>query len=390
MRICFASRRTAGSRSNGIGAYIAEAAQALSVRGHEVWLITDDPDRPPETPPGVYRTVPLGHGLGPEQRARLAESADPQSYSLLLHQTLEATGVHFDYIEFPDTGAPGLVATREQRTFGAYGTTILGVMLHEPTRERAGPGMLQRRSDLAEITRLEEQTIRQAPMINSVSFGLRDSTMGRLGIRRDIAVIRYPMGFDAVVPPGPPPRGSLPAVSFLYFGSLDNDDEMAVLFEAFRALPELRLTLIGDRTIDDVIGPKPIASLWRSAPLNVQFEPEPPHAWLQNRVRDSDVCLFPSQRKSWSTSCAEAMAASRVVIVHARSAMAEVVEHGRSGFLFDGPAGLVRVIREELHQRLARLDAIGTAAGRRIRKITNRDAYCDALERRVRRFLRLI
>ncbi len=187
----------------------------------------------------------------------------------------------------------------------------------------------------------------------------------------------------------PSPRTSTEELSFLYFGPIEPSSGIEVLFDAFRALPELRLTVIGDRAPDSQGLSSFLASIWRRAPRSVQFEPESVPSWLRNRIRDSDVCLFPSQLKNWSTHCADAMAVARVVITSSEGGMSEAIESGKSGFVFDGcePDDLVRVIREELPKNLSRLDEIGAAAAVRIRELTDRDAYCDAIEHRVQRFL---
>jgi len=394
MNVCFVSKECAGLRGGGIGTYIAEAGKALRAHGHRVWLLTtvwEEADHAKIAKLPFDRVVLAGEGVVDSDRRRMFHGDPHYGYSYLVHQTLQALatkGHTFDYIEFADYEGEGLVPFQEQRLFGTYGSTVMALMLHSPTWECfAYDGQAHRASlRIRETCSIEEDAIRLAPLVNSPSQGLRDEVMGRLGLERDVRIIRYPMelGRGPVEPTRPKPR--LADLNVLYFGRIEPRKGIQELVEAFRELPDVNLRLIGGDVDYSPYGRSFRDYCQKRAPSNVVFEPPMPRPQLLERLREADVCIFPSRFENWPNTCIEAMAAGRVVIGSKHGGMAEMIEDGKSGFLVDGrsSADIVRVFRTEVSAALPRLDTIGRAAAERIRAFSDQRRYCDELMARIR------
>ena len=392
MKICLVSKEVAGLRGGGIGTYVAEAGKALRAHGHQAWLLTsidgDDERRRAERLP-FHRVVAAGEGVPASSRAHLFHGQPHYGYSHLVHQTLQALGERFDYIEFADYEGEGLVPLQEQRLFATYGATVMAVTMHSPTWECFAYDGQAHRADLRlrETCNIEEEAIRIAPFLNSPSAGLRDEVLGRLGIRRDVAIIRYPMALSASPVQPTRPRARLGDLEFLYFGRIEPRKGVQELVEAFRELPDCRLTLIGGDVDYSPYGRSFRDHCRKRASANVQFLPPISRDELLGRLAATDVCIFPSRFENWPNTCIEAMAAGRVVLGSRHGGMSEMIEHGVSGFLVDGRSSrdIVRVIREELGANLGRLDEIGDAAARRIRTLSDQRVYCEAVASRIAR-----
>lgn len=394
MNVCFVSKECAGLRGGGIGTYIAEAGKALRANGHRVWLLTtvwEAADHAKIASLPFDRVVLAGEGVPDGERRRLFHGDPHYGYSYLVHQTLvalAAKGHRFDYIEFADYEGEGLVPFQEQHLFGTYGSTVMALMLHSPTWECfAYDGQVHRANlRIRETCSIEEEAIRLAPMINSPSQGLRDEVLGRLGIERDVRIIRYPMelGSGGVEPTKP--KASLADLNVLYFGRIEPRKGIQELVEAFHDLPEMRLRLVGGDVDYSPYGRSFRDYCQKRAPSNVVFEPPMPRPQLLERLREADICIFPSRFENWPNTCIEAMAAGRVVVGSKHGGMGEMIEDGKSGFLVDGrsSADIVRVFRERVSEALPRLDVIGRAAVERIRKFSDQRRYCDELMARVR------
>lgn len=390
MRICFVSKECAGLRGGGIGTYIAEAGKALRANGHEAWLITtlyNDADRDLIAKLPFDRVVVAGEGVAQQDRRRFFHANPHYGYSHLVHLTLQALGETFDYIEFADYEAEGLVPFQEQRLFGTYGKTVMSVVFHSPTWECFGYDKQSHRASLQirETCNIEEEAIRIAPVINSPSRGLRDEVLTRLKLERDVAIIRYPMELDEKLPVTPVPRKKLSDLEIIYYGRIEPRKGVEELIEAFRELPECKITLIGGDVNYSPYGKSLRDYLQKTAPDNVTFQDPMPRPKLLKRIQSADVCIFPSLLENWPNTCIEAMSAGRVVIGSKHGGMGEMIEDGVSGFHVDGrsSADIVRVFREDLTNSLDRLDEIGTQAAIRMRMLSDQKRYCKDLLARI-------
>lgn len=391
MRICLCSIEVAGFRGGGIGTYVVEAGRALTGAGHEVWLLTTDPG------PGrreelqrhpAFTKVLFVADAAADWRGGCLRADEAYRHAAQVHEALQACGQQFDYIEFPDYGAEGYVALREAAASGAYGKTVLGVTLHSPTWEIYGYNQQLHlmKTGQRELCALEDDAIRAAPLLCSPSIRLLELVTARLGLPADRGhIVRYPMVLPDRSPAPPAPRGALTDVRMLYFGRIEPRKGVHRLIEAFAAVPEASIELIGRDATYSPYGGSYLEWLAPRLPDNVKVLPPMPREQLLQRIAEVDVCVLPSVWDNWPNACIEAMAAGRVVIGGRDGGMGEMIEHGRSGFLVDGddPADIARVLRDELGGALDRLDQIGAAAAARIRELSAPSRYVASLERLV-------
>lgn len=377
-----------GFQNGGIGSYVLQAAQALAARGHEVWLVTYLPEgtaREDFTQLPGFAHVAFVEDCPPEaDQRRFGLARNTLRFAQLAHEKLCSLGVAFDYIEFADYGATGAVAIAEQRLFGSHGDAVLSLVLHSPTYEcwlhnetmhLFGPAE-------REIAALEHEAIRTAPVVWSPSEQLRQDVHARLGRPLgSIPIVRYPLQVQAKAPPPPASRDRLQDLTFLYCGRIEPRKGVRELVTAFAQLPELTVTCYGKDGDTAPPNASEIAYL-KDRAKNVHFAGDVDHDELQRRITEADVVILPSRWDNWPNTCIEAMSQARVVIGGDRSGMAEMIEHGRSGFLArSGDADdLVRCIREDLGGALDRLAEIGQAAARRAAELSDPLRYANAIE----------
>jgi glycosyltransferase involved in cell wall biosynthesis/GT2 family glycosyltransferase len=385
MRICFVSREVGGVRGGGIGTYVAEAGRALTAAGHEVWLLTEKDGldgaqlRALAQLEGFHRVVPIA-ATG---RSRWFHANTRYGHAMLVHEALLGCGARFDYVEFADYHAEGLIALREQRLHRAHGDAVMAVNLHTPSYEcyRWNHWLHLASEGEWETFALEDAAIRDAPYLHAPSAAMRDAVCERLGLPAEsVAIVPYPMRAAPAAPLSA--KSDLSAVDFLYFGRIEPRKGVTELVEAFARMPRLRLRLIGGDTPFAPLGGSYREWLQRRAPSNVTFVDALPRAALLADIRTADVCILPSRFENWPNACLEAMQAGRVVIGSRHGGMAQMIEPGVSGFLADGrDAGdIVRVIEEELAARLPCLPDIGAAASVRANTLADPRCYARTIE----------
>ncbi|MFY7947843.1 MAG: glycosyltransferase [Gemmatimonas sp.] len=387
MRICFVSKEVGGVRGGGIGTYVVEAGYALTAAGHEVWLLTEDSGLDAGQRAAIAR-LDAFHRVVPIMRAaepRWFHANERHGHAARVHETLQAVGVAFDYVEFPDYHAEGAVALREQRLFRSHGDALLAVNLHSPSYECYGwNGQLHRAMEGEwETFALEDQAIREAPFLHAPSAAMRDVVCGRLGLpTRDVAVVPYPMRpLSAAALTG---KRRLEELRFVFFGRIEPRKGVTALLEAFRQLPGLQLKLIGGDTPFAPLGGSYREWLQARAPANVSFVGPLPRRELLAELARADVCILPSVFENWPNACLEAMQLGRVVIGSHHGGMAELIEDGVSGLLVDGrDPGAIAAGVERLAGLLQHLPAIGAAAAARARLLSDPARYAATIERLV-------
>lgn len=130
------------------------------------------------------------------------------------------------------------------------------------------------------------------------------------------------------------------AGQFLYVGRLSPEKNLPLLLEAFRALPKMRLTIVG-------AGPQE-AELKAAASANVSFRSHVPNEEIAGIYRSHDVFILPSLGEPWGLVVDEALYYGLPVIVsHNVGCHTELVRHGVNGLVFDPRSGkgLIEVVR---------------------------------------------
>jgi glycosyltransferase involved in cell wall biosynthesis len=160
---------------------------------------------------------------------------------------------------------------------------------------------------------------------------------------------------NPVADPGEPRFGGRGAV---YVGRLSEEKGPRLLLEAWRALPDLPLTIVGSGPLE-----AELRGLARELP-NVRFTGQLPAESVREPLRAAGFLVAPSLcYENFPLAVAEAMAAGKPAVASQPSAMADLVEPGRTGLLFaSGDAGALARACRELASDPARSEAMGREA----------------------------
>ncbi len=361
MRICLVSKEFSPVHGEGVGTYVAQACRALVAGGHEVHVLTD-------LPPGLQQAGELY----PSVRVHLVKydgSAAPgacrnapMQYAMSVHQTLlDLHARHpFELIEFPELGGEGAFAIRAKRTLGQFGSALLAVRLHTPSRDRQELNHIAALDmESASLEYQEEVSLREADVILSPTHSLLERVTRRLGLQQPSAVIPSPFVTEAATSPRTEPAHERTGrASILFFGGIEYRKGIHVLIDAAQRLLEKQLDvevrLIGADTSTGPFGrsmqqwlERRISAAWRD---RFHFEPPRPRAGLLPAIRETTVCCFPSIWENFPNVCLEAMSEGAVVVGSDAGGMGELIEDGRSGLLF--PSGNAARLAEVLERAL--------------------------------------
>jgi glycosyltransferase involved in cell wall biosynthesis len=384
MRICLVNREMAPLFGAGIGTYVAEMARAWTAAGHEVHVLgVNDPAAPTRGPmlfPGVSFHAP---GALDESDERVLWRSEIARRAQQVRRTLARLHVAhpFDYIEFPEYYAEGALAIRGGAALGELPGATLGVRLHSPDRlcrELNADPILGFNRLLTD--RFEMESVAMADVVLSPTGALLEWCRDELRahgqtIRGHAAVVPYPFdaGAHARLDPAMLGANSDPhsashggagnGPEILYFGRLERRKGVDLLVRAFNRLVEegvvCTLTMIGG---DTSTGPGGISmrshldSLLSDAARRLATIEGPcSRTELVPRIRrvtaSGGLCCFPSRWENFPNVVLEAMSLGAPVVCADSSGMAEIVQHGHSGLLFE--AGSVEGLADALMLTLA-------------------------------------
>ncbi|MFI4915290.1 MAG: glycosyltransferase family 4 protein [Phycisphaerales bacterium JB060] len=396
----------------GIGTYTVRMARALAGQGREPVVVTvGDCDEPTvEEDPGVrdvrvVRLPFLNHADGQPDWAGprdsiLASASGPACHaafwafhreSVLAMQLRE----HLPWlietfappaIEAPDTGALLWFILNERRLGrgplaerGADGPPVI-VHLHSPTawieQLQGGP---QAGRAMAELRSMERDVLRWADGVACPSRALAEWTRAWEPDAVDISVTPYPLG-EAVDEDAPMPSGA----EMLFVGRMERRKGFDTLAEAIGRLGEAAppLRIAGRDTFDWVEGAMFGATVLRThcQGRDVRALGELTPEALAEERRGCAIAVVPSPNDNYPNTCMEAMAAGQVTVAARGGGMAEMIEDGVSGLLFEpGDADdLARVLGAAAAMSTDARRAMGRAGRDRISTICDDRAVVEA------------
>ena len=377
MNIAYVSREFGPVTGGGIGTYVDESARCMAGRGHQVFLVTDcvDESRRHLLPPGV-RLLPVAP-VRPERRGGYISPF--HEYADRVHDTLQAAlaAAPLDVVEFADFCGEGYTAIQAKRTLGAYADTRLLIKVHTShavLREINGLPALT--STYAAAMHLEHYALRHADRVLSPTRALADYVR-RFCPGLDIDLVGYPY-----TPPAAPTPVARDPRHVLFAATLQPRKGPDVFIRAALQLLErddgLTFHLAGRDSASGLFQGSYRRELERMIPPARQprFVWHGPleHARLTELFHRCGVCVVPSRWENFAYVCLEAMLAGCVVVGSNTGGTPEMIEDGRSGFLFDlqDPDSLARVLGGVLRQPET-FPALGRAAVERARSLTDPD-----------------
>lgn len=360
MRICLVSREMAPFWGAGIGTYVSSMARAWAASGHEAHVLGVNEAAAATKGPRLFPGVRF-HDVDSlaETDDRILWRSEVAKRSQQVRRALvRLHAAHrFDYIEFPEYFAEGALAIRGARALGELAGATLGVRLHSPDRlcrELNADPILGFNRLLTD--RLEMESIATADVVMSPTASLlewcRDELRAQgLAFRGHACVVPYPFDAAEFAEPGAmwadpaSGRAGQRVPEILYFGRLERRKGVDLLIDAFDALLgrgiDCTLRLVG---ADTKTGPGAasmrehlVLRLSAAARDRVTFEDRRPRAELVSIIlaarASGGFCCFPSRWENFPNVLLEAMAIGAPVVCSDAGGMAEIVQHGHSGFL---------------------------------------------------------
>ncbi|MBS0340891.1 MAG: glycosyltransferase family 4 protein [Proteobacteria bacterium] len=201
----------------------------------------------------------------------------------------------------------------------------------------------------------KDEELRLADRIFVASSFTRKSLEDFPGQLAPIEVIPY--GFPPAAPPKTTTRKEGDPIRLLFVGGLSQRKGIADLFAVMdRVGDAAQLTVVGRNA-----GP-PNPAL-DAALAKHRWIPSLPHAQVLEQMREHDVLVFPSLFEGFGLVITEAMSQGTPVVTTDRTAGADLIEHGRNGWLFEaGSTRRLAAIIEGLINRPGQIEAAGQAA----------------------------
>lgn len=131
--------------------------------------------------------------------------------------------------------------------------------------------------------------------------------------------------------PDPGPKESYPGCYALYVGRLDPEKGVQTLVRAWTLLPHIPLLIRGDGSL------LPSVNALATVSSHVNLVPRLPKPQLLELVKSARFLVWPSHGwyEQFGMVAIEAFACGVPIIASATGAMAEIVDHGRTGLLFE-------------------------------------------------------
>ncbi|MFF5213161.1 glycosyltransferase [Streptosporangium sp. NPDC000396] len=336
MKIAYAVRHYS-PEWDAISKYVRNLAALLRSSGHRTYLVTESaPASAPEFT-AVVETRPSREGWD--------YFCDDQEYADRVHRTMRAlhreTGL--DVVEFADRGAEGLSVIRAKRLLGEFDGTRLVVRLHGPTEllaTAAGDPEVSYPRSIRMFA--EDYCVRHADLLTSPSGAVEGYARDRF---RSALRCPQPLSAEDMTPVTPP--ADRPEFHVVFGGLLDPAGGADLFLEAadliVRSAPQFTFTLYGVAGSRRHFGKPYVEHLKRliTEPLRGKVRIVTPTADTQvGAVRpgiweSARYCVFPARWDNLSHEALEAMSRGCVVVCGDGGGMAEIIDHGESGFLVD-------------------------------------------------------
>ncbi len=387
MGIAYVCREFGPVTGGGIGTYVYNACMAMVARGHRVYLVTDcfNEENLHLLPEHIELVV-----LHETRTNRQGSFVSPHhEYSYRVYDTLHALvdDGKIDVVEFAEFGVEGFTAIRAKRILGEFDETKLVVKLHTP-------GSLlyeineDRRLHVDSLCDyyMEDYCVKYADMVTSPSSSLGEYFKKRVE-RNDIRRCPYPMQLPEREKARTFTEKEIKTVRLI--GSIQVrkgiDTFIYAAIQVLEVDPDFRFEIWGadrgaqllDQSYTQICA-RLIPERYRD---HIVFAGSVSYAEIPSLYRSCCFCVYPSRWENWANVCLEAMSYGCVVLASKNGGMAEMIEHGRSGFVIDplDPAEVASIILEH-YQQVSLLEEISTRAQARSRKICDPARAAEQIE----------
>ncbi|MDP0500980.1 MAG: glycosyltransferase [Verrucomicrobiota bacterium JB022] len=395
MRICFITTEFPPTRMGGVGTYSIIMPLLLKAAGHEVVIVTKQAENAPveDTWHGlpVYRLHTLW-----DQYGDIDFNGDTTLFYAEMYHLRSFVGgfarevaralpglharYHFDVVLSQELEGPTFHAQDRQMLFDELGDLPFVLFIHSPHRS------IQLNNDDALYNRFEyhrvmyeEHAICLASGLIYASHYMRRELVDQLGCDdRPDAVVPLPLGEIPSAEAEPLPAGE---ERLVYAGRIEPRKGVETLIRAVARLlderPNLTLHLLGRDTQHPALNRSMQEWLQRFIPeehrARVVFRGAVPRDELWREYRQATLGVVPSRWEPFSFVCQEMMASGLPVVATTAGGMAEMIQHGNSGWLCasEDPPALADALRHALDLPEADRQAVGARGRERIL------TYCD-------------
>jgi glycogen synthase len=353
----------------GIGSYVANIAQALASRGHEIHVLScvpgqDTSDRLDGEVHVHRRGTPDLSGLDRFLRSGKARLRLEVSTACL--RECGRLGLDFDVVESPDWMAEGFV-------FAVLGSSPLVGHLHTPLLVLADHNGKPRTWDRRLGDALERTTMRRAQIRTSPSYLLADDlrVSGWLG-SRETRVIRLPLDLDRWAGLSPPETAPS---RILCVGRLEPRKAPEILVEAAASLAaegtDVEVVFVGGSNYSRDGKPYAewTAQLARDRGAPCRFVDVVPRSELAGWYEGARVVVLTARYDNFPVAGLEGMASGRPLVTTSTTGVAELVRGARAGVVVP-PCDSTALV-EALRPYLVEPTRAG-ADGRRARAVVER------------------
>ncbi|WP_082420489.1 glycosyltransferase [Paenibacillus sp. A3] len=358
MRICYVSFEYPPQFGGGIGTYVGNISRNLASQGHEIHVLTFNPENLPDQENILGVNVHRIKMDGPQME--VINNADSANLSTLLYWSHYSEKVYwklkeltnrysFDIVEFCDYRGEGYFSMLAKRTRGEFRNTKLIVRLHTPLFVLNKYNSVINDPGMEQLVQFENFSMLLADEVVSPSNVLAKMTVQELALKKNIEIVPHPIDIESIAI-----NDYVDSNTLLYVGRLELrkgvKDLVIATINLMTKYPELELKFIGGDTNSAPDGSSMKLHLQSLIPKElkkrVHFIDRLPREEVLKEYSKSKVSIFPSLFENFPNVCLEAMASSVPVIVSDFSGMAEMVEDKKSGIIFE--AGNIKDLLEKL------------------------------------------
>ncbi len=341
LNIVYVCREFGPVTGGGIGTYIFNVCRSMVERGHQVFLLTDcfNIGNMEMLPRGVVlvstvASPTLRHG-------NFVTPMHEYSYRVLDTLRILSGEKQVDIVEFAEFGVEGFATIRAKRLYNEFADTKLVVKLHTPSsllHEINENMALAIETPL--VCMMEDYCVQHADMVTSPSLSLGEYFENRVG-RMDIRKCPYPIDLPVVNRSGSFSMEQVKRVRFV--GSVQIRKGLDTFIEAAKIIlseqPSFVFEIWGADRNTPIFGKTYVDILKCAIPVEysekIVFKGVVPYREIPELFADSCYCVYPSRWENWANVCLEAMSAGCVVLASQNGGMAEMIEHGISGYVID-------------------------------------------------------
>lgn len=389
MRICYVSFEYPPQFGGGIGTYVGNISMNLASEGCEVHVITFNPGNLVDSE--VLNDVHVHRIKMNEPQVEVINRAQPSTFSTLLYWSLYSEKVYrklreltlnycFDVVEFADYRGEGYFSMLAKKTRGEFKNTSLIIRMHTPLFVLNKYNNTLNDNGMKQLVFFENFPIMMADYVVSPCLVLARLTNEELSLEKKVEILPHPIDLQSF----PSHSNYIESEKILYVGRLERRkgviDFIKALIEFLPRYPKATACLIGGDTDTAPEGGSMKDYLYSLLPeelhSRVRFIDRLPREDVLKEYQTSRFCVFPSLFENFPNVCLEAMASGIPVLVSHFSGMAEMVEHGESGMIFEAQniSDLVKKIERMYIMTFEQRAEMGKAARKRVEKCYSAEA----------------